>query len=79
MPDHERCAECESEAHQPIVYVYCKNRNCGWRAPSWEQWDRVMRAAREAKERSTKICNQEKWNAQHLCDMERMIDEEGPK
>jgi hypothetical protein len=56
MPDHERCAGCGEET------VRCKDlyhgsgletvrcSGCLWRAPNWEQWDRVMRAARELSE-----------------------------
>ena len=49
MPDHERCAGCrggEAYVCWPGLSekVQC---SCGCSAPSWEQWDRVMRAARE--------------------------------
>jgi hypothetical protein len=56
MPDHERCAGCGGEGHHrdgPMLLVYCKR--CWWRAPNWEQWDRVMRAARERDELLDKI------------------------
>ena len=52
MPDHERCAGCGWERAAPggDTLIYCQNKDCGWRAPSWAQWDRVMRAAREVSE-----------------------------
>ena len=42
---HERC-ECGWPAYHDgdDTGIYCEK--CLWRAPSWEQWDQVMRAER---------------------------------
>jgi hypothetical protein len=49
---HEKCA-CGFGAFRDDPpdgdgRIYCWK--CAWRAPSWEDWDEVMRANREARE-----------------------------
>ena len=67
MPDHERCAGCGANGRpdtSPGVagpYIACMFGRC-WMGPiaesvddAWEQWDCVMRAARETRERESRL------------------------
>jgi len=70
MSDHEPCAGCGCRAEETRygiasgdLRIECEH--CWWRAPNWEQWDRVMRAAREAEELRARVKELENLTADY--------------
>ena len=78
MSDHERCAGCGGKGKltsawpDPGMRIECsKPRLCWWgpecddKGDAWEQWDRVMRAPREAEELRARVKELENLTADY--------------
>lgn len=54
MAEHERCV-CGCQAYVSLDGTGIGCEKCLWRAPDWDQWDRMMGAARGETDRAARI------------------------